>query len=150
MGVFLDVRDDRELLGAFDEMGSTRCVVQKMVPKGHEMMIGGRFDNEFGPVIVCGLGGIYVEIMADRSIRVAPVDEDNARGMIDELKGSAILKGARGGKQADLRALRDVIIRVSRLLVENPHITNLDINPVIVDEEGKGCMIVDAKVEITC
>ncbi len=148
--VFLDIRNDRELLGAFDEMGRVRCIVQKMVPSGHEMIIGGRFDNEFGPVIICGLGGIYVEIMADRSIRVAPVDKDNARGMIDELKGSAILKGARGGKPADMLALEDVIVRVSGLLIENPHIINLDINPVIVHEEGSGCVIVDAKVEITC
>ncbi|MBP1748612.1 MAG: CoA-binding domain protein [Deltaproteobacteria bacterium] len=149
-GVYLDIHNDTELLGAFEQMGSMRCIIQKMVPSGHEMIIGGRFDHEFGPVIVCGLGGIYVEIMADKSIRVAPVDEDNARGMIDELKGSAILKGARGRKPADISALKDVIIRISRLLIENPHIMNLDINPVIVDEQGKGCTIVDAKVEITC
>lgn len=149
-GVHLDIRDDRELAGAFEQMGSMRCIVQKMAPSGHEMIIGGRFDNEFGPVIVCGLGGIYVEIMADRSIRVAPVDDENARDMIDELKGSAILKGARGRKPADIAALQDVIVRVSKLLIENPHITNLDINPVIVNEEGRGCIIVDAKVEITC
>ncbi len=149
-GVYLDIRNDRELLGACEQMGSVQCIVQKMAPSGHEMIIGGRFDNEFGPVIICGLGGIYVEIMADRSIRMAPVDQDNARGMIDELKGSAILKGARGRRAADISALINVIVRVSRLLIENPHITNLDINPVIVAEEGGGCTIVDAKVEITC
>ncbi len=149
-GVFLDIKNDEELLGAFTEMGQERCIIQKMAPAGHEVIIGGRFDNEFGPVIVCGLGGIYVEILADRAIRVAPVDASVALGMIDELKGSAILKGARGTKPADISALSDVIVRVSRLLIENRHITNLDINPVIVNEEGKGCVIVDAKVEITC
>lgn len=149
-GVYLDIRDEKELVDAFEQLGPGRCVVQKMAAAGFEMIIGGRFDNEFGPVIVCGLGGIYVEIMADRSIRVAPVDKENARGMIDELKGSAMLKGARGRKPADICALEDVIVRVSQLLIENPHITNLDINPVIVNDKGKGCVIVDAKVEITC
>jgi acetate---CoA ligase (ADP-forming) len=149
-GVHLDIRGDSELAAVFEQMGSTRCVIQRMAPSGFEMIIGGRLDNEFGPVVVCGLGGIYVEIMADRSIRVAPVDAENARGMVNELKGSAILKGARGRKPADVPALEDLIVRVSRLLIENPRITNLDINPVIVNDEGKGCVIVDAKVEITC
>jgi acetyltransferase len=149
-GVYLDIKDDIELVKASEQMGSTDYIVQKMARSGHEVIIGGRFDNEFGPVIICGLGGIYVEILADRSIRVAPVNEADARGMIDELKGSAILKGVRGRKPADMSALADVIVRVSRLLIDNPHITNLDINPVIVYEDGKGCVIVDAKVEITC
>ncbi len=149
-GVHLDIKNKEELLGAFEQMGTAPCILQKMVPPGHEMIIGGRFDNEFGPVVVCGLGGVYVEIMADRSIRVAPVDKENARGMIEGLKCSAILKGARGRKPADIPALEDVIVRVSRLLIENPRVTNLDINPVIVNDEGKGCIIVDAKVEITC
>ena len=149
-GVHLDIKNKEELLGAFEQMGTAPCILQKMVPPGHEMIIGGRFDNEFGPVVVCGPGGVYVEIMADRSIRVAPVDKENARGMIEDLKGSAILKGARGRKPADIPALEDVIVRVSRLLIENPRVTNLDINPVIVNDEGKGCIIVDAKVEITC
>ncbi len=149
-GVYLDIRDEKELVDAFEQLGPVRCVIQKMAAPGFEMIIGGRFDNEFGPVIVCGLGGVYVEIMADRSIRVAPVDKENARSMVDELKGSAILKGARGKRPADIHALEDVIVRVSQLLIENPHITSLDINPVIVNDEGKGCVIVDAKVEITC
>ncbi len=148
-GVFLDIRDRAEFLRALDAMGTTRCLVQKMVPPGHEIIIGGRFDREFGPVVVCGLGGIYVEIMADRSIRVAPVDAETAETMIDELKGAAILKGARGRSPADISALKDVIVRVSNLLAENPDIVNLDINPVIVYDDGKGCVIVDAKVEIT-
>lgn len=147
-GVFLDIKDRAEFLQALDTMGTTRCLVQKMVPPGHEIIIGGRFDREFGPVVVCGLGGIYVEIMADRSIRVAPVDDETAETMIDELKGAAILKGARGRSPADISALKDVIVRVSNLLTENPYIVNLDINPVIVYDDGKGCVIVDAKVEI--
>ncbi len=148
-GVVLGVRSPEELLNALDSMDAKRYLVQKMAPPGREIIIGGRFDNEFGPVVVCGLGGIYVEIMADRSIRVAPVNDETAGRMIAELKGSAILEGARGSNPADIRALRDVIVRVSRLLAENPGIVNLDINPVIVYDEGEGCLIVDAKMEMT-
>lgn len=147
-GVFLDIRDREGLLRALDRMDAKRFIVQKMVPEGREVIIGGRFDNEFGPVVVCGLGGIYVEILADRSIRVAPVDDAEARDMIEDLKGAPILKGARGRKPSDIRALTNVIIGVSNLLVANPDIVNLDINPVIVHDEGKGCVIVDAKIEI--
>lgn len=147
-GVFLDIRDREGLLHALDRMEAKRFIVQKMAPQGREVIIGGRFDNEFGPVVVCGLGGIYVEILADRSIRVAPVDHAEARGMIEDLKGAPILKGARGRKPSDIRALVDVIVGVSNLLVANPDIVNLDINPVIVHDEGKGCVIVDAKIEI--
>lgn len=147
-GVFLDIGDPEGLMDALDGMDASRYLVQKMVPGGREIIIGGRFDNEFGPVVVCGLGGIYVEIMADRSIRVAPVDEETAGAMIDGLKGHAILDGARGRKPADMIALKDVIVRVSNLLAEHPGILNLDINPVIVYDEGKGCVIVDAKVEV--
>jgi acetyltransferase len=147
-GVFLDIRDREGLLRALDRMDAKRFIVQKMVPEGREVIIGGRFDNEFGPVVVCGLGGIYVEILADRSIRVAPVDDAEARGMIEDLKGAPILKGARGRKPSDIRALTNVIVGVSNLLVANPDIVNLDINPVIVHDEGKGCVIVDAKIEI--
>jgi len=147
-GVFLDIRDRGDLLRALEAMDARRYIIQKMVPQGREIIIGGRLDNEFGPVVVCGLGGVYVEILADRSIRVAPVDDAEARGMIEDLKGASILKGARGRKPADIRALTDVIVGVSNLLAGNPDIVNLDINPVIVHDEGKGCVIVDAKIEM--
>jgi acyl-CoA synthetase (NDP forming) len=88
-----------------------------------------------------------VEIMKDRAIRVVPVDEATAGEMIEELKGSSILRGARGRTPADVEALKSVLVRVSRMLVEHPEIVNIDINPVIVLEDGRGCVIVDAKVE---
>ena len=147
MAVFTGIVNAEGLSRALGIMDASSYLVQKMAPEGHEIVIGGRFDREFGPVVVCGLGGIYVEIIADRSIRVAPVDDETAGMMIEELKGSAILKGARGRKPADIGALKDVIVRVSRLLAEQPDIMNIDINPVIVHEEGKGCTIVDAKIE---
>jgi len=148
-GVLLGIEGPEDLLNALDSMEAKRYLIQRMAPPGREVIVGGRFDNEFGPVVVCGLGGIYVEILADRSIRVAPVDDETAGRMIAELKGIAILEGARGRKPADIPALRDVIVRLSALLAENPRIVNLDINPVIVYDEGEGCAIVDAKVEMT-
>ncbi len=149
-GVFLGVSSREGLERALDSMDPGRYLVQKMAQRGQEIIIGGRFDNEFGPVVVCGLGGIYVEAMADRSIRVAPVDDRTAEGMINELKGLAILKGARGRRPADIGALKDAIVKVSSMLMENSDIINLDINPVIVHEEEKGCTIVDVKIETTC
>ncbi len=148
-GVALGIMRPEDLLNALNSMDAKRYLIQRMAPPGREVIIGGRFDNEFGPVVVCGLGGIYVEILADRSIRVAPVNDEAAGRMIAELKGAAILEGARGKNPADIPALRDVIVRVSRLLAGNPGIVNLDINPVIVYDEGEGCVIVDAKVEMT-
>lgn len=146
-GVFAGISGPEGLAGAIDAIGGQGYLVQKMAPAGREIIIGARVDREFGPVVICGLGGIYVEVMADRSIRVAPVDENTAAEMIGELKGFAILKGARGRAPADIGALKDIIVKVSRLLMENPGIVNLDINPVIVHEEGKGCTIVDVKIE---
>lgn len=146
-GVFVGIGGPEGLTDAIEAIGGQGYLVQKMAPAGREIIIGGRLDKEFGPVVICGLGGIYAEVMADRSIRVAPVDEHVAAEMIGELKGFAILKGARGKAPADVGALKDIIVKVSRLLMENPGIVNLDINPVIVHEEGKGCTIVDVKIE---
>lgn len=145
--VFIGIDSTDELSHAIDEAGVGRYLVQKMAPPGVEVIVGGRVDREFGPVVVCGMGGIYVEVIADRSIRVAPVDDDMARTMIRELKGSLILRGVRGQRPTDMAALVDVITKVSQLLMENPGIANIDINPVIVHDEGKGCTIVDVKVE---
>ena len=149
-GVFTGIGGPEGLARALDAISAHRYLVQKMAPAGYEIIIGGRLDREFGPVIVCGLGGIYVEVVADRSIRVAPVDDAAAGEMIGQLKGHAILEGARGKTPADIAALKDVIVKVSHLLMENPGVVNLDINPVIVHEEGRGCTIVDVKMETVC
>ncbi len=146
-GVKLNISGPRELEETLQHMQAQTYMVQKMVSPGVEVIIGGKQDLEFGPVIVLGLGGILVEIMKDRTIRVLPIDDDVAGEMIDELKGSAILKGVRGRSPADIGALKDVLVNVSKLLIEHPEIKNLDINPVIVLEEVSGCVIVDAKIE---
>jgi acyl-CoA synthetase (NDP forming) len=118
-----------------------------MVPVGCEMIIGGRNDAEFGPVILCGSGGIFVEVYKDTAVRVAPINEEIARQMIAELKGAAILKGFRGRPPYDVEAFVRALVNVSQLLTEHPEIKSLDINPFILFTEGGGGVVVDARLE---
>jgi acetyltransferase len=146
--VALDLKDGSAVRQAISRMKGERYLVQKMAQPGYEVIVGGRRDREFGPVVVFGLGGILVELLRDTSIRVVPIDGKTARNMIAELKGAAILRGFRGKPPADTEGLSDVLVAVSRLLAGNASIRNIDINPVIVGEKGTGCTIVDAKIEV--
>lgn len=121
-------------------------LIQEMAPAGVECFVGGRRDPAFGPVIVVGLGGIFIEIFKDTSIRLAPVTKNEAETMIRELKAYPLLAGARGRGPSDCQALMDVVCRVSALLAACPGITEIDLNPVIVHAEGQGVSIVDARV----
>lgn len=121
-------------------------LLQEMAPEGIECFVGGRHDPAFGPVIVAGLGGIFIEIFKDTSIRLAPVTPNEAANMMKELKAYPLLQGARGKKPADCQALVDIICRTSALLASCPEITEIDLNPVIVHPEGQGVSIVDARI----
>ncbi len=156
-GVMLGIKDAAGLRKAFRTMAGKlakiekedgKFIVQQMAPPGLEVFIGGRQDPEFGPVILFGLGGIFVEVLKDVVMRVAPVDVQTAQGMIEEIKGAALLKGFRGQPPFDTAALAKCMVNASRLLAEHPEIENLDINPLIVYEKGKGCLAVDAKMDI--
>jgi acyl-CoA synthetase (NDP forming) len=120
-----------------------RVVIQAMAPQGTEVIVGAKRDPQFGPTILFGLGGIFVEVFKDVSIRVAPVDRAMAMDMIDDVKGYAILKGARGKKGVDLEALADIIVNTSRLMMEQDKVLELDMNPVMAYE--KGAVAVDAR-----
>jgi hypothetical protein len=146
-GVILNIDGPGALQSAFDTMKVEAYLIQKMVPPGIELIIGGRHDPEFGPVVLFGLGGVYVELLRDVAIRVAPVDETTAHGMIEEIRGAALLKGFRGQPRTDRQALVAALVNVSRLLVERPEITAIDINPFVVFGEGEGGVVVDVKVE---
>ena len=146
-GVRLNIGSAGELEAAFKEMEGEEFLIQKMAPAGQEVIIGGKKDPEFGPVILFGLGGVFVEVLKDVALRVAPVDEKEAEKMIGEIKGAQLLKGFRGKPPADKEALIKCLVNVSRLLIDNPEIKNLDINPLIIWEKGKGCLAVDAKIE---
>ena len=111
--------------------------VQEMLPEGIEVIVGATKDPNFGPVIMFGLGGIFVEVFKDISFRVAPLTRADAVEMIEEVKGKALLKGARGKAHSDIEAIIDVLLKVSKLVTENEAIIEeLDINPLIVYEDG--------------
>jgi acetate---CoA ligase (ADP-forming) len=156
-GVQLNLRNGPAVGEAFDDMLSRiqasypeakidSVLVQPMVTGGQELILGGRQDPNFGPVVLIGLGGIFVEVLEEVSLRVAPITNQEAREMIDELRGAPILKGARGHKPSDLQAVSDALLRLSQLLIDFPEISELDINPLRVFQENNGCRALDARV----
>ncbi len=119
-------------------------LISRMAPPGIEVIAGLTQDAQFGPVMMFGLGGIFVEVYRDVSFRLIPLTEPDAAAMIREIKASPVLQGVRGGRPADLKALADLLLTVSRMAVENPEIAEMDLNPIIVYEEGLS--VVDARV----
>jgi len=119
-------------------------VILQPMTKGKEVIIGMKKDPIFGPVIVFGLGGIFVEILKDVSMRVAPLNKKDAKEMIEEIKGYKILQGARGAEPINFIALEKVILSLSRLVLKYPDIKEIDFNPVIVNK--KEALIIDARI----
>jgi acetyltransferase len=146
--VLLDIENEAMFVKAFQRIEIGPYLIQRMVPSGCEIIIGGRNDPEFGPIILCGLGGIFVEVYNDVAVRVAPIDEEMARQMIEELRGAIILKGFRGQQPYDAGYLVTTLVNVSRLLVEHPEINVLDINPLILMGKGNGGIVVDVKLQV--
>ncbi|MEA3560240.1 MAG: acetate--CoA ligase family protein [Candidatus Omnitrophota bacterium] len=118
--------------------------VQKMIPISREVIIGGIRDEQFGPVVMFGLGGIFVELFKDVVFRIAPINKKEAREIVNEIKGMAILKGVRGEKAIDFNSLFSAISSVSRLIYDFPQIRELDVNPVCVS--SRGIYAVDARI----
>jgi acetate---CoA ligase (ADP-forming) len=131
---------------AYPEVDPEGVLVQPMVTGGLELILGGRQDRQFGPVVLVGLGGIFAELFEEVALRVAPISEETAREMIDSLRGVQILYGARGGRPADIDAVIAALLRLSQLLVDFPEIQELDINPLRVFSEGEGCLALDARI----
>jgi len=119
-------------------------LVQEMAPQSTETIVGAIKDPQFGQTIMFGLGGIFVELLKDVSFRIAPITADDAREMITQLKAYPLLKGFRNSPPADIDALVSVLLSTSRLVMENPEIKELDLNPVLVYE--KGAKTVDARI----
>jgi acetyltransferase len=117
-----------------------------MVHAGQEVILGIKRDPSFGPVIMFGLGGIFVELYKDVSFRVAPVSELAASAMITEIKAYGLLNGLRGMARFDIESIKMCIMRLSQLALDFPQIKELDINPLIVQHEGDGCFVADAKI----
>jgi acetyltransferase len=122
-------------------------LVQEMVGGGTEVIVGISEDPQFGPTVMFGLGGIFVEVYKDVSMRVAPLTRTDAEEMIQEVKGSVLLQGYRGKEKGDVEGTMDVIMKVSQMAMDlRDEIIELDINPLIVLEEGRGVKAVDALI----
>ena len=121
-------------------------LIQPMATGGRELIIGGRQDEQFGPVVLVGLGGIFVEIFGEVSLRVAPITPREAREMINEVRGIAMFKGARGTNPSDPEAVAEVLLRLSQLLCDLPEIREIDINPLRVFQEKEGCLGLDVRM----
>jgi len=118
--------------------------VQKMVRPGTEVIVGTSKDPQFGPVIMFGLGGIFVELLKDVSFRVIPVDRRDAQEMIQEIKGYPLLQGFRGTEPASISALVEIILKISQLVEEHPQIKELELNPVFAYRDK--ALAVDARI----
>jgi len=130
----------------YPEMPVEGFLVQEMVPEGLECFVGGRQDPVFGPVVVAGLGGIFLEIFRDSAIRIAPVTPNEVRDMLHGLQAWPILQGRRGQAPRDVEALTDLVCRVAALLAAVPQIAEIDLNPVFVHAAGQGISLADARI----
>jgi len=123
-------------------------LVQQMITGGKEVILGMSRDPQFGPLLMFGLGGIYIEILKDVSFRIAPIGSAEAEEMIREIRSFPLLKGARGEKPVDINTVVNDILRLSQLVTDFPEIIEMDINPLIVFPEGGGTMALDARIAI--
>jgi acyl-CoA synthetase (NDP forming) len=125
-----------------------RVVLQREISGGIEALVGVTTDPTFGPLVVCGLGGVLVELLRDVAFHLTPVTDVDAREMLAELRASRLLDGYRGMPPGDREALVDVVLRVSALVELVPEIRELDLNPVKVFAPGRGAVVVDARVRV--
>ena len=154
-GVIIGVKNDKEVRSAYKQImnnvgkhnPSAKIVgilVQEMAPAGTEVIVGSIKDPQFGPAIMFGLGGVFVEVLKDVTFRVAPVTEDEAVEMISEVKAYPLLKGYRNTPPADLKAITKILLNTSKLVMDHVEIKELDLNPIMVYE--KGAKTVDARI----
>ena len=149
-GVILNIDDHRRAEEAFEKIEKLKrkkspdTLIQKMILGGKEVILGGKRDPSFGPVILFGLGGIYVEVLKEISLRVAPINRSEAREMISELRAAGLLQGIRGQQPSDVEALVENLLRLSQLMMDFPEIEGIDINPVMALE--KETVAVDARI----
>ena len=119
-------------------------LLYKQAPEGIEVVVGMTRDPQFGPTVMFGLGGIFIEILKDVAFRVCPIDRTDIEEMLTEIEGIKMLQGYRGQPRRDVNAIIDIIMKISRLALDYPVVKGIDLNPIIVYE--KGALVVDAKV----
>ncbi len=154
-GVRVGLKDASEVKAAYVKISETVCAAEpsaviegilvcKQAQEGVELVIGATQDGIFGPTIMFGLGGVFVEVLKDVSFRICPLKKKDAVEMIEEIKGYPILKGTRGKAALDIEALIELLLKVSNLLMETPGIVEMDFNPVRIYE--KGVQVLDVRV----
>ena len=154
-GVLVNVKDTEGVKEGYNEILKnvkakvpeaeiTGILVQEMAPWGTEVIVGSTKDPTFGPTLMFGLGGIFVEVLKDVNFRLAPITRMDAEEMVKEIKAYKILEGVRGKPPADQEAIVSILLKTSKMLMECPEIKELDMNPVLVYE--KDAKIVDARV----
>ena len=158
-GIALKLGDAVQVHAAFDEMLARvrqrqpearieGALVTQMAPPGYELIVGMRRDPQFGPLLMFGLGGIYVELLKDVAFRVAPFDRAETLAMIGETHAGKLLRGLRGQPPADIDAVAEVIERVAQLALDQPRIQEIDINPLIAYPTGQGALAVDVRMVV--
>ncbi len=156
-GVKINLTNDKDVKSAFKEIISNAkkynkkaeikgVLIVEMVKGGKELIIGSKLESGMGPVIMLGMGGIYVEVLKDVTFKLAPVTDVEADDMIASIKMKKILEGVRGEKPSDKTKLSDCIQKLSQLVTDFSEIKELDMNPVLVMEKGKGCKILDVRI----
>lgn len=154
-GVTLGLKDAKAVRKAYKEMIErvaaaapnakiTGVAIQNMAPQGIEVIVGATTDPQFGPVMMFGLGGVFVEVLKDVAFRIVPLEPRDASQMVREIRGLPILQGARGAQPADLPALESLIVKVSQFVAAHPEVAELDLNPVFAYPNG--ALAVDARI----
>ena len=156
-GVSVDLDDESSIKRVYGEMMRTvkrkmpkasiwGVTVAEMVKGARETIIGMRRDPHFGPILMFGLGGIYVEALRDVTFRLAPIRELSAIRMVESIRAYGMLAGVRGQAPSDLKAIAECLLRLSQLVTDFDEIEELDINPLMVLEKGKGAKVADARI----
>jgi len=159
-GIIVGVANEQQVREAFDTLIARArehvpnatiwgAQVQEMVTNAREVIIGMNRDPQFGPLVMFGLGGIYVEVLRDVAFRVAPMNRLQAQEMVEEIRSYKLLAGVRGQPPADIDAIVDTLLRVSQMVNDWPEIAEMDINPLLVREQGKGAVAVDMRLVLT-
>ncbi len=147
-GVALGLHDAQEVQDASEGIieRDEQTLVQRMAPEGLEVIVGARRDEQFGPLLMFGLGGIYVEVLEDVAFRLPPLSDVDAREMVMETAAGRLLRGVRGRQAGDTGAVVDVLRRVGQLMMDLPEVSEIDLNPLIVGPAGEGAWAVDVRI----
>jgi acetyl-CoA synthetase (ADP-forming) len=148
-GVRIGLQDEDELRAAVEDIlrieSAEGVLIEEMAPRGVEVIIGGVLDRQFGPIVMFGLGGIFIELFRDVSFGLAPLNKDDAHWMISEIKGRRLLEGYRGNPPVDREALVEILIGISEVMATGL-VAEIDLNPVTLYAEG--AMVLDAKLKL--